>query len=208
MPLLWLTKPRTVTRVAAVLALLAFSYPVARAMNLVPVDKINAFTLEKFGADRAGSLGLRLSEEAWLMERALQRIVFGWGGYSRSFRHNPVTGESNSTTDGVWAIEIGTGGAVAFVSLFGLILLPAWRGRRIMKKLQNPEDRPYVACLALMAAIYGVELIPNSSIDPYLTFLVGVLAGIDRRGLEPDEVPAAQYVPVDPRYVAYDRGRG
>ena len=38
----------------------------------------------------------------------------------------------------------------------------------------------------MMAAIYGVELIPNSSIDPYLTFLVGVFAGIDRRGLEPD----------------------
>ena len=48
-----------------------------------------------------------------------------------------------------------------------------------------------------MAAIYGVELIPNSSIDPYLTFLVGVLAGIDRRGLEPEyeTVPARQATP-------------
>jgi len=196
MPLLWFTKPRTTARVAAVLALLTICYPIARATGLVPVDKINAFTLEKFGADRAGSLGLRLSEEEWLMNRAVKRIVFGWGGYSRSFRHDPVTGISNSTTDGVWAIEIGTGGAVAFFSLFGMLLYPAWRGRKILKKVER-DDRPFVACLALMAAIYGVELIPNSSIDPYLTFLVGVLAGIDRRGLEPEyeTVPARQATP-------------
>ena len=64
LPLLWLTKPRTQVRVAAVLALLAFSYPISRAAGLIPVDTINAFVLEKFGQDRAGSLGLRLARRA------------------------------------------------------------------------------------------------------------------------------------------------
>jgi hypothetical protein len=203
-PLIWFTKPRTQARVAAVLGLLAFSYPVARAVDLLPVEKINAFTLDKFGEDRAGSLAYRLREEAFLMDRAMERIVFGWGGYARSFHHDPVTGKSLSTTDGLWAIEIGEGGAFAFVALFGLILWPAWRTRALLKKIE-PKDRPLVSSLALMAAIYAVDFIPNSSVDPYLTFLVGVLAGIDTRGgLEPDYDPAA--VPqgyaqhYDPRY--------
>src|SRR5262249_23304222 len=66
-PLVMFTKPRTQVRVAAVLALLTIAYPVSRAMGLIPVERINEFVLEKFGADRAGSLGLRLSEEEWLM---------------------------------------------------------------------------------------------------------------------------------------------
>jgi hypothetical protein len=194
---LWLTKTRTQTRVAAVIAVLAFSYPVARATGLVPVDDINAFNKAKFGAERADSLGLRLSEEEWLMNHAMSRMVFGWGGYARGFRHDPITGQNTSTTDGVWAMEISINGAFGFITLFGMILLPAWRGRAISRKVE-PEDRPLVACLALIAAIYGFELIPNSSSDPYLTFLVGVLAGIDRRGLEPDYavVPAVAPTPV------------
>jgi hypothetical protein len=195
-PLLWFTKPKAQARVAAVLALLAFSYPIARAAGVIPVDDINNLVLEKFGEDRAGSLALRLSEEGWLMERALKRIVFGWGGYSRSFRHDPITGANTSITDGVWAIEIGSGGAFGFISLFGLLLYPAWRGRHILRKVESREDKTLVACLAFIAAIYGVELIPNSSIDPYLTFLVGVLAGVARRGLEPD--PAAVFYPSEP----------
>lgn len=188
-PLLWFGRPRTQAKVAAVIALLAFSYPVARATGLVPVEQINLFTAQKFGEDRSASLALRLSEEELLMGRALERITFGWGGYSRSFRHDPTTGVSTSITDGAWASEVGTNGIFGFVSLFGMLLYPAWRSRAALRKLVGRDERAMAACLGLIAAIYGVELIPNSSIDPYLTFLVGVLAGLDARGLEPEPVP-------------------
>jgi hypothetical protein len=191
LPLIWFAPVKTQTRIATVVAFLAFSYPVARAFDLVPVDSINAFVLDKFGEDRWGSLGLRLSEEAYVMNRALQRPVFGWGGGARSFRLDPVTGANTSTTDGLWAIELGQHGAVGFVSIFGMLLYPVWRSRRAVSRLPRAEDRTLVACLALIGAVYMVEMIPNSSVDPYITFMVAVLSRIVTRGLDRDDPPPA-----------------
>ncbi len=190
-PLIWFASVKAQTKIATIVAFLAFSYPVARAFDLVPVDDINAFVVDKFGQDRAGSLGLRLQEEAYVMNRALQRPVFGWGGGARSFRLDPVTGANRSTTDGLWAIELGIHGVVGFVSIFGMLLYPVWRSRRAVARLTDPEDRTLVACLALMGAVYMVELIPNSSIDPYVTFMVAALSRIVTRGLEGEQRPDA-----------------
>jgi len=184
MPLVWFARARTQARVATVIAFLAFCYPVARTFDLVPVDDINNFVLNNFGEERAGSLGLRLSEEAVIMRRALERIVFGWGGGARSFRLDPITGANTSTTDGTWAIEIGQHGAVGFIGMFGMLLYPVWRSRRAVSRLKNPQDRILVSALALIGAIYMADLIPNSSVDPYITFLTAVLGGIGSRGLE------------------------
>jgi hypothetical protein len=184
-PLIAFTSVRTQTRIATVVALLAFSYPISRAANLVPVDDINAFVLERFGQDRAGSLGLRLQEEAYVMNRALDRPVFGWGGGARSFRLDPVTGANVTTTDGLWAIELGQHGAVGFAGIFGMLLYPVWRSRRALSRLATDQDRTLVACLALLGAVYMVELIPNSSVDPYITFFVAVLSRAVTIGLDP-----------------------
>jgi hypothetical protein len=201
MPLVWFTKPRTQVRVAIVMALLAFSYPVARAFGLLPVDDINDFVLEKFGDERAGSLSIRLSEEEYIMQRTIPRWVFGWGGPPRAFRLDPVTGANRSTTDGMWAIIIGQEGAVGFVCVFGMFLYPILRSRRALSKLPTSDDRILVAGLAIIVALLMVELIPNSSIEPYLTFLVGTLAGVTRRGLDPDPDSLAEAPPL-PRELA------
>ncbi|HVU52787.1 MAG TPA: hypothetical protein VHL80_19030 [Polyangia bacterium] len=192
MPLIWVASARTQTRVAAVLALLAFCYPLARATGLVPVKEINAFVLEKFGQDRAGSLGLRLNEEEYIMTRTLERPWFGWGPGGRSFRLDPVTGENRSVTDGLWALVFGSDGVLGYALYFGMLFYPVWRSRRALKQLPTKQDQTFVAALAVIGAIYIVELIPNSSIDPYITFLTAVLAGVVGRGLQPDEdaVPA------------------
>ncbi|MDB4981605.1 MAG: Arginine/ornithine antiporter ArcD [Myxococcales bacterium] len=190
-PLGWFAKTRTQVKIATVLALLAFSYPLARALGLVPVADINAFVLEKFGEDRAGSLGLRLNEEQYIMERTLPRWVFGWGGPPRPFRLDPVDGLPHSTIDGLWAVQFGQEGAVGFICLFGMLLYPVWRSRRALSKLTTPDDRTMVASLTFMVTLFMVDLIPNSGVDPYLIFLTGALAGVGTRGLEPDPVPLA-----------------
>ena len=185
-PLIWFTMPRFQTRLATIIALLAFSYPLTRATGLVPVDDINSFVLEKFGADRWSSLSLRLEEEEYIMNRALKKVVFGWGVGVRGFRLNPITGANTSITDGLWAIEFGQRGAVGFVTLFGMLLYPVWRSRRAVRRLDNRQDQLMTAGLAIMGAVYMVELIPNSSIDPYVTFMTAVLYRIGAKGLEPD----------------------
>jgi hypothetical protein len=184
LPLLTFVKPRNQARWAAALALVLFSYPISRAVGWIPIDDINAFTTAHFGAERAGSLALRLREEGFVMTRALDRITFGWGGYARQFRHDAWSGKNLALIDGIWAIQIGNSGAVGYVAMFGMLLLPAWRARKTLPKVANPRDQIMVAGLALMTVAYAIDLIPNSSIDPYLTFLVGVLAGTER-GLDP-----------------------
>jgi hypothetical protein len=186
LPLIFFASVRTQIRVATVVAVLAFSYPVARAVNLVPVDDINAFVLNKFGEDRAGSLGLRLLEEAYVMNRALERPVFGWGGGARSFRLDPITGQNKSVTDGLWAIELGTHGAVGFAALFGMLLYPVLKSRRGLSRLTAPHDRTLLGCLTLMGAVYMVELIPNSSIEGYITFTIAALSRVVTKGLDPE----------------------
>jgi hypothetical protein len=192
LPLAGFASPRRQAKCAALLAVVVFSYPLCRATGLIPVDEINKFTQSEFGEERGGSLAMRLREEGYVMERALQRIVFGWGGYARQFRHDAWSGKYLATIDGYWAIEIGMGGVVGYVSLFGMLLLPVWRSRRTIARIELFRDRAMVASLAFIAVVYVIDLIPNSSIDPYLTFLVGALAGTEK-GLAPPQTPQGEW---------------
>jgi hypothetical protein len=188
-PLLLLTRPPTQARWAAGLALVVFSYPVLRAIDLVPVDSISHFFLSVFGEERASSLAYRLEQEGIVLRRALERIVFGWGGYDRQFPHDQL-GRKTFFIDGLWVIQIGARGLIGYLAMFGMLLVPAWRARRTIAGLGEPRDRVLVACLALMAVLYALDLIPNSSVDPYLTYLVGALVGTER-GLTPGPAPVA-----------------
>jgi hypothetical protein len=184
LPLMWFTRPKLQARAAAVLAVGLFSYPLLRAMNLIPVEDALYFFADIFGDERAWSLESRMMSEVAVLSRALERLWFGWGGYARPFIHDEITGKNLTVIDGFWAIVIGSRGVVGFVAIFGLLLLPVWRLRHNLSKLLSRRDQVLAAGLGLMAICYVADLIPNSSIDPYLTFLVGVLAGLGR-GLEP-----------------------
>jgi hypothetical protein len=183
-PLIFFVKPKLQARVAAVLAVGMFSYPLLRALNWIPVEDALLFFADVFGDERAWSLESRLMSEVAVLDRALERLTFGWGGYARPFIHDPLTGKNLTVIDGFWAILIGARGLVGYVAIFGLLLLPAWRLRHVLPKLLTRRDQVLAAGLGLMTLAYVADLIPNSSIDPYLTFLVGVLAGLGG-GLEP-----------------------
>jgi hypothetical protein len=193
LPLAAFASPRRQVKVAALLAVIVFSYPLIRATGLIPIDEINKFTQSEFGDERGGSLAMRLREEGFVMERALQRIVFGWGGYARQFRHDSWSGKNLAVIDGFWAIQIGMRGVVGYVSLFGMLLLPVWRSRKTIARAESLRDRAVVASLALIAVVYVIDLIPNSSIDPYLTFLVGVLAGTEKGLVQPEPAPQTEW---------------
>jgi hypothetical protein len=179
-PLIAFTSARIQIRWARVLAVLVFSYPLLRTLGLIPVETLVGLATSAFGALRADSMAFRLRQEALVMDRALQRIVFGWGGYSRPFMHDPITGDDRYIIDGFWVIQIATRGAVGFVAVFGMLCLPVWRAARTCARLSNRRDRAIVAGLALMVAFWAVDLIPNACIDAYLVFILGALAGTER----------------------------
>ena len=61
-----------------------------------------------------------------MMDRASQRIWFGWGRFGRS-RIFDEWGSDVSVTDGRWTITLGQFGLFGFVAEFGLLALTVFR---------------------------------------------------------------------------------
>jgi hypothetical protein len=95
-------RPAWVARTAVVMAVLVMGYPLLRIADLVswdPVVEIAAGIDE----ERARSLGGRFEAEGELLDKARERFVFGWGGYSRNWVFDPETGERDVIPDGYCA---------------------------------------------------------------------------------------------------------
>ena len=178
LPIALLASPRNQVRVAALIAALVFSYPVIRAVDLVPTEAITGFIERNVSERRAGSLSYRFDNEALIMDKARERLLFGWGDYSRFWRYDPLTGDPTTIVDGLWAITIGSRGLVGHISVFGLLLFPIFTAWRKLKFIRASRDRSLIAGLSLIAAVFACDFVPNSSVDAAITFCVGGLAGV------------------------------
>jgi hypothetical protein len=174
LPVVLLMGARMQVRIAAILALLVLSYPVLRAVDLVPDDRLRAMA-GMVSESHAGSLGLRLTNDAALMDRAMERPVFGWGTWGRNRVHDPETGADLSITDSYWMIIVGSFGWIGFIGTFGLLAWPVaqvwWRDRG---KVVVPRE---TAALCLIVVINAVYLVPNSAQSNWLWLMAGGLLG-------------------------------
>ena len=193
LPVAALLRPGGVQLVASALATLVLAYPLLRSTDLFPTQ-----TLVGAGAwvssERARSLEGRFENEDLLIERALERPVFGWGGFSRARVFDPQSGEDLTVTDGAWIIWLGNRGVVGLVCalllLTGPVLLAGLRSARIRSK----RDRQLVSGLALVLALYAIDMLPNGQFTNLPFFLAGALAGVTRglataRGTRRSESP-------------------
>ena len=83
--------------------------------------------VEDLDAERAESLGYRFMCEELLVVRALERPVFGWGGWNRSavyFDDTRRDFEHMVPTDGLWILTLGTKGYVGLSLAYLAIGLP------------------------------------------------------------------------------------
>ncbi|WP_053232013.1 hypothetical protein [Sandaracinus amylolyticus] len=160
-----------------VLAGLVFTFPLLRHADLFPTRQITDFFMG-ISEDRALSLWFRFENEDQLLDRARERLWFGWGGYSRQRVYDPMTGEDLSVTDGHWIIQLGERGMVGYVGMFGLLLWPIVSAFRARKRIVDEHDRHMVAALALIVAINAVDLLPNGLFSYLPYFYSGVLAGV------------------------------
>lgn len=177
LPVLLWARPRLQARVAMVVAIIVFAYPLLRTWDLVPVDSTLAFFKSVVGDERAQSLQFRLENEQTLLNHAVQRPWFGWGGYARSFVYDRFTGKQATVVDGFWIAVLGAAGIVGFISIFGLLLLPIIRFGRVLRTVPG-EKRFLAAGVLILSVIYVVDLIPNAGVGPYLTMMLGCLAGL------------------------------
>ncbi|MCP5037829.1 MAG: hypothetical protein GY945_09550 [Rhodobacteraceae bacterium] len=175
MPLLLFLGVKWQLRLAAVLAVLSFAYPVLRGADLVPVEAM-VEQAAKFDENRAASLKFRFDNEDILFERALRKPAFGWGSWGRNHILDPISGNIQTVTDGRWIITLGVFGWLGFVAEFGLLTLPIialWhQARRRGSKLPL-----LTGPLALLLAINIVDLLPNATLTPLTWLIAGALLG-------------------------------
>ena len=153
---------------AFVVTLCVLLYPIIRATNLVPYDKI----LEVVTPERAHSLAYRLDSEQVLLEKANERPIFGWGGWGRS-RAYDNDGRDAAVPDGAWIIWLGLGGWMKYISIFGLL---SWGSLQLFWQRGKNIDKVSVG-LALALTVNLIDLIPNSGITPITWLLAGALCG-------------------------------
>ena len=171
-PAVFLLKPRLQLICAACIAGVVLLYPMLRSADLVPVGRIVEIARD-FDAARAGSLAYRFDNEDILLEKARERPLFGWGGWSRS-RVFDDQGRDISTTDGAWVIILGVGGWAQYLMRFGVLSIPI-----IILALRRRGDPPDLATsvLALLLAANLVDLIPNSGNTTLTALIAGALIG-------------------------------
>jgi hypothetical protein len=174
-PLVWFTRTRVQLGFAAFLAVIVLTYPHLRANDLIPDQYMVDLSARYASQSRADSLSFRFDNEKGLLQKALERPVFGWGGWGRS-RVFDETGLDLSVTDGEWVIRLGVQGYVGYYTVFGLMLVPIFFAMRRVAK-GDPETQVLIGGFALLTGVRAVDLLPNSGGSIGLLF-AGTLAGL------------------------------
>lgn len=175
-PLVLLAGFRLQLAVALGFGVLAIAYPMLRNFGVIPLDWILA-QAEAVNPDRAQSLGYRFGNEEQLLERAKDKLLFGWGGWGRNLVRDVETGQILSIPDGRWILTFGTYGWVGYLSEMGLLALPlallGWYGR----KRADHAISPFLAPVALILAITMVDMLLNDTLVPFVWLIAGATLG-------------------------------
>lgn len=192
-PILAFAKPKRQLLVASVVAAVIVLYPVLRLSDLFPVTRLlDAANVVQ--SERAGSLAFRFRNEDQVLEHTRERIVFGWGEYSRNSVHDEY-GDRLSVLDGFWIIRMSSNGAVGFLASFVPLVIPVWRARRRLASMANPDDQRLIAGLGFVLTLLALDLIPNGLWAFYPFLIAGALV---RRVRELDDEERAVESPVSP----------
>ncbi len=178
-PLVAFARPRVMMLVAAFVAGFAFSYPMLRTTPWMPLQGVVDFA-RAISPERSRSLEFRLMNEEALLERAMERPVFGWGGWGRSLFYDPYNGRLASVPDGQWVIWIGSNGIYGYLAQFLLLLAPIFAMLRALPRGKDKGGGPeYVVMgtISLMLAMNLLDLIPNATLTPLTWLMAGALLG-------------------------------
>ncbi|MFU8777549.1 MAG: hypothetical protein ACNA7M_07745 [Roseovarius sp.] len=189
-PLVLFLPPRMQIRIAGLMAIMAISYPVLKGAGLIPVDWI----LEQAGRvdpERAYSLRFRLDNENILMQRALEKPLFGWGSWGRNHILDPVTGVIETVTDGRWIILIGIFGWVGYLAEFSLIALPVLMLWVYGRRLGNGAHLRLIGPVALLLAINLIDMLPNATLTPLTWLFAGAVLGLAEAARHGDPLSSA-----------------
>lgn len=166
---IWFFRTRFIYITALVIGVVTVAYPFLCLMDIFPHQYIIQ-QIDSISSPQAGSLQFRFNHEIALLERAVDRWLFGWGTWGR----NRLT---DSVVDGYWIGLIGSYGVIGYTATFGLMFAPLWKAGECLKLLVDEKESFLLACHSLMVALIMVDQIPNHSENPLFWFLIGALTG-------------------------------
>lgn len=175
MPALLMFTGERLARIAMLMCILVLSFPILRTLDLIPTEWMVEMA-GRLSAERAQSLDFRFFNEDALLGRAMERPLFGWGGWGRSSIYDPITGGNVSVSDGLWVIVMGHAGFTGFIAQFGLMTLPVFMMRRAYRAAGREID-VFVAGVGVVLAVNLVDLLPNATISPVTWLLSGAMLG-------------------------------
>jgi hypothetical protein len=120
---------------------------------------------------------------------ALERPIFGWGGFDRIFIFDEESGDELSTLDGAWLITYSSSGLLGFVARFGLLTWPVWVAFKRIRRVPIKTDQALVAALGVATAMIALDLLPNGMFTYFPHLFAGVLLGSVRQMTRRDGVP-------------------
>ncbi len=174
--ILW-TSPRKQLRLAAIVATICFIYPCLRFTGFFPKDTIVNLASSAISPDRAASIKVRFDNEDLLMEHVDKRLWFGWGSNGRN-RIYDSEGNDTVITDGYWIILLSVGGVTLLYCMFGVMLMSIFSALRVLRKVPERSDQQILAGLALVAACYVFDLLPNGMFNQAPLFYAGALTSL------------------------------
>ena len=158
----------------AALLLVPPVYCVTRSMGIFEGRSL-VETAAGVDLERAESLAFRLRNEDMLVEKALQRPTFGWGGWRRA-RVYDWQGEDISTTDGQWIVALGDRGIFGLTMFLATLLTPALR--TFAHAPAGRWRRPGIGAgvgLAVVLLLYAVDSLLNAMKNPVFVLIAGGL---------------------------------
>ncbi len=174
--MIFFSPQRIQLRVCMIVAILFLAYPAMKYYGSAPTERILEFA-ERISEERAQSFAFRLRHEDALIGRALEKPLFGWGGWARA-QHFDELGRHITTNDGIWIITLGERGLVGYCAFFGLLALPLFFLRRARNRKDIP---PTVMAIVMISTANFVYMIPNSTLSPIGLLLFGALAAFAQR---------------------------
>jgi hypothetical protein len=163
--------------------LLISGYLYQGVSGIVPIERVEALSLQLTNPERTQSLIFRLDNEVKLSKKARERMIFGWGGYGRNRIYEyDWKGDlvDVSITDSLWIIAFGMNGLVGLVSITAVMLLPPaslFILRYPASYWSNPKVAP-VAALAVALVLYMADCVLNAMTNPVFALISGGIAGL------------------------------
>lgn len=171
---------RRIPAQAWLLALVLFPpiFEAARIADLVSIDGLTRLIAENLENDRAQSLQFRFDNENMYINKAIQRPIFGWGGYNRHQVYDKY-GNIATINDSRWIIAFSITGLFGLGSWNAFMIMPAYMlaSKASARDWLLPELAPTLA-ITLVIALFSLDNLVNDMDNPIYSLGAGAVVSV------------------------------